>query len=191
MSNFEEIERGHFSGSGVFSSLFHDKTFTDVSVAARPKDREDQPLEIRCHRVVLAAVSKVLREKFERNEGNPIIYIDYMSHNTLMSIVEFIYKGRVRVQQRDFDAFFAGMRSLLIKFNDSIDKRIYGDQESTTGSSTSYSLKRGVKYFINIKKCGNKNSIFSWYDRLNKIRIARCQTIKTTILYQAIRLEEM
>ncbi len=50
-------------------------------------------LVIRCHRVVVAAFSKYLKNKFAKNpDPHTVILADGIKYNTLFAIISLIYK---------------------------------------------------------------------------------------------------
>lgn len=87
--------------------------------------------------IILSAVSQVFRLKFEAQpEPNCVVKIDLIDYDTLNAIIQFIYKGKVKVAEEEVDAFFTGLRMLGCRFNDeAIDGRIH--LESRAGNSAS------------------------------------------------------
>ena len=84
---------------GSFQELRKDRDFADVTLAC-----QDQQLEV--HKVVLSAASHVFQCILKKNRNkNPLIYLRGITSKELVSIVDFIYHGEVRIYEDDLNKF--------------------------------------------------------------------------------------
>jgi hypothetical protein len=117
-------ERQTFGPADLFKDLRDRQVLFDGKIASA--DPSERSLVLRCHRVVLAAVSRPLEEMFKKiQDPEQIVFIPCVGYNSLNYILKLIYEGSVKVKDDENEAFTASLRSLAIKLGKEIDKRVY------------------------------------------------------------------
>ena len=95
--------------SVAFQDLRKENDFFDVTLACK-----DGQLE--AHKVILSSCSTFFKEILKKNKHtHPLIYMKDVKLSQLQAITDFMYQGRVNVEQKELDAFLALARELQIK----------------------------------------------------------------------------
>ncbi|KAJ8918281.1 hypothetical protein NQ315_014151 [Exocentrus adspersus] len=93
----------------VFDQLLHDESFVDVTLAV-----EGQLL--RAHKMVLSACSPYFQALFINHpDKHPIVILKDVPYNDMRSLLDFMYRGEVSVDQDRLTAFLRVAESLRIK----------------------------------------------------------------------------
>ncbi|XP_023034006.1 protein tramtrack, alpha isoform isoform X1 [Drosophila willistoni] len=93
----------------VFDQLLHAETFTDVTLAV-----EGQYLK--AHKMVLSACSPYFNALFMNHpENHPIVILKDVPYSDMKSLLDFMYRGEVSVDQERLTAFLRVAESLRIK----------------------------------------------------------------------------
>ncbi|XP_063373513.1 protein tramtrack, alpha isoform isoform X2 [Cydia amplana] len=93
----------------VFDQLLHAETFTDVTLAV------DGQL-LKAHKMVLSACSPYFQALFvNHQEKHPIVILKDVPYSDMKSLLDFMYRGEVSVDQERLTAFLKVAESLRIK----------------------------------------------------------------------------
>lgn len=93
----------------VFDQLLHDESFVDVTLAV-----EGQYLK--AHKMVLSACSPYFQTLFVNNpDKHPIVILKDVPYNDMRSLLDFMYRGEVSVDQERLTAFLKVAECLRIK----------------------------------------------------------------------------
>ncbi|KAI5642240.1 BTB/POZ domain-containing protein [Phthorimaea operculella] len=93
----------------VFDQLLHAETFTDVTIAV------DGQL-LKAHKMVLSACSPYFQALFvNHQEKHPIVILKDVPYSDMKSLLDFMYRGEVSVDQERLTAFLKVAESLRIK----------------------------------------------------------------------------
>lgn len=93
----------------VFEQLLHDESFVDVTLAV-----EGQLL--RAHKMVLSACSPYFQALFVNHpDKHPIVILKDVPYADMRSLLDFMYRGEVSVDQDRLTAFLRVAESLRIK----------------------------------------------------------------------------
>ncbi|GLV39075.1 tramtrack [Carabus blaptoides fortunei] len=93
----------------VFDQLLHDESFVDVTLAV-----EGQLL--RAHKMVLSACSPYFQALFVNHpDKHPIVILKDVPYSDMKSLLDFMYRGEVSVDQDRLTAFLRVAESLRIK----------------------------------------------------------------------------
>ena len=85
----------------IFSQLWNDEDFTDVTLATVDNQ------QINAHKIILSAFSPVFRNILLRNpHENPLIYLKDVKYNDLKLLLEYIYNGQCQVANEELANFF-------------------------------------------------------------------------------------
>ncbi|XP_050308896.1 zinc finger protein 358-like isoform X2 [Anthonomus grandis grandis] len=96
---------------GVCAQLLRDERLVDVTLACADEGRC-----IRAHKVVLSACSAYFRALFvDHPARHPIVILKDVRFNDLRTIVEFMYKGEVRVEYAQLSRLLQTAESLKVK----------------------------------------------------------------------------
>ncbi|CAG9769372.1 unnamed protein product [Ceutorhynchus assimilis] len=96
---------------GVCAQLLRDERLVDVTLACADEGRC-----IRAHKVVLSACSAYFRALFvDHPARHPIVILKDVRFNDLSTIVEFMYKGEVRVEYAQLSRLLQTAESLKVK----------------------------------------------------------------------------
>ena len=106
--------------SRSFANIRNQKQFLDVTLAAEAADGTIEAL--RAHKVILSASSPILRDLLIKQSAltphsmfMPVmLYLKDISAKDLSNVLEFIYKGSVKLEQHELDDFLAVAKSLQI-----------------------------------------------------------------------------
>ena len=93
-----------------YQDLRNDTDFSDVTLVCE----EDMQLE--AHRTVLIACSPFFRTILKKNKhSHPMIYIRGLNARDLVAVVDFIYYGKVNINQEDLERFLDLAEELQLK----------------------------------------------------------------------------
>lgn len=94
---------------GVFHSLLQSESLVDVTLSCDGQT-------IRAHKLVLSACSPYFKTLFEEHtESHPIVILKDVSYSELRSVVQFMYRGEIEVEQTDLDSLFSTAETLMIR----------------------------------------------------------------------------
>jgi len=95
--------------SVAFRDLREEKEFFDVTLAC-----EDEQIE--AHKVILSSCSLFFQKILTKNKhSHPLLYLKGVKFCHLKSILDFMYQGRVNVEQEKLDSFLATAQELKVK----------------------------------------------------------------------------
>jgi len=104
--------RWHKHQSNLLTGLeqiLHDESFADVTLAAEGQF-------MRAHKIILASCSPYFQALFESHpDKHPIVILKDVSYVTLKSLLQFMYRGEVAMEQDRLDTFIRVGESLKIK----------------------------------------------------------------------------
>ena len=87
--------------AATLKDILSHHTFTDVTLVS------DDQTEIQAHKLVLSACSPILKNILMSHSNNhPVLVMSGFKHQDLLSIIEFMYLGEVKVDQDKMDDFF-------------------------------------------------------------------------------------
>jgi hypothetical protein len=93
----------------VFEQLLQDESFVDVTLAV-------EGLYLKAHKMVLSACSPYFQTLFVNNpDKHPIVFLKDVPYSDMRSLLDFMYKGEVSVDQERLTAFLKVAESLRIK----------------------------------------------------------------------------
>ena len=93
-----------------FAQFRNNNDFSDVTLACGDGH------QIRAHRIVLVSGSLMFKTLFEKNlMEKPVIFMRGVKSNQLTSIVDFLYKGEINIEQDKLDEFLALAEDLQLK----------------------------------------------------------------------------
>ncbi|XP_053962275.1 protein tramtrack, alpha isoform isoform X1 [Anastrepha ludens] len=93
----------------VFDQLLHAETFTDVTLAVDGQ-------YLKAHKMVLSACSPYFNALFVNHpEKHPIVILKDVPYSDMKSLLDFMYRGEVSVDQERLTAFLRVAESLRIK----------------------------------------------------------------------------
>ena len=96
--------------SVAFRDLREEKEFFDVTLACE----EDEQIE--AHKVILSSCSSFFKNILKKNKHpHPLLYLKGVKFLHLKSILDFMYQGRVNVEQVMLDSFLATAQELKVK----------------------------------------------------------------------------
>ena len=106
--------------SRSFANIRNQKQFLDVTLAAEAVDGTIEALQ--AHKVILSASSPILRDLLIKQSAltphsmfMPVmLYLKDISAKDISHVLEFIYKGSVKLEQHEVDDFLAVAKSLQI-----------------------------------------------------------------------------
>ena len=94
----------------VFGNLREDNNFADVTLAC------EDGQQVEAHKVILAASSPFFQKLLTRNKHpHPLIFMRGMASDSLLAIVDFLYRGEANVFQENLDSFLAIAEELQLK----------------------------------------------------------------------------
>jgi len=95
--------------SVAFRDLREEKEFFDVTLAC-----EDEQIE--AHKVILSSCSLFFGNILKKNQhSHPLLYLKGVKFCHLKSILDFMYQGKVNVEQDMLDSFLATAQELRVK----------------------------------------------------------------------------
>ena len=102
-------DRHESNFSVAFQDLRQEKEFFDVTLACK-----DGQLE--AHKVILASCSTFFKDILKKNPHvHPMLFLKDVKLSELQAVTDFMYQGKVNVEQRELDAFLALGRELQVK----------------------------------------------------------------------------
>ena len=94
----------------AFGNLREDSDFADVTLAC------EDGQQVEAHKVILAASSPFLQKLLGgMKHPHPLIYMRGVKFDTLLAIVDFLYRGEANVFQDHLDSFLAIAKELQLK----------------------------------------------------------------------------
>ena len=115
---------------------------------------------VQCHKVILASVSNKVKKALERKDSDKVV-IRSVKFGGLKTLVEFIYEGRVDIENSDELMDFADAYSLLqINLGPKINKTVQNITLNTTENETNESS--------NSYKCENCDKTFKSKKQLTR-----------------------
>ena len=113
------LQWNEFQGNQMSSYRNLRKTldFSDMTLVCEDGQR------IEAHRLVLSSSSSFFQDLLQR-EGNPhpLVFMRGLTHNTLATLVDYIYHGEVEVKTADLEEFLKAAGELRVKGITRIDK---------------------------------------------------------------------
>lgn len=132
----------------VFDQLLHDESFVDVTLAV-----EGQLL--RAHKMVLSACSPYFQALFVNHpDKHPIVILKDVPYSDMKSLLDFMYRGEVSVDQDRLTAFLRVAESLRIKGLTEVNEEKYDSMTSNNqGGSNAGNLPNLQR--LQTKRFGN------------------------------------
>ena len=97
--------------------LLTDEAFTDVTLAC------DDGKQLKAHKVIVSACSPFLRKILQHNpHPHPLLYLSNISWINLNKLVQFMYLGKVEVQEQGLKSFMMDANKLKIKGLDTYEE---------------------------------------------------------------------
>ncbi|CAG7818345.1 unnamed protein product [Allacma fusca] len=114
----------------VFVDQFEREQLVDVTLSCQGKF-------IKAHKLVLGACSPYFQEIFDRHgtTPHPVIIMNGLKFEDIKSIVEFMYKGEVKVCESDLEGLLATAESLQIKGLSNVRATRQGQGQSSPSPS--------------------------------------------------------
>ncbi|XP_044753007.1 protein tramtrack, alpha isoform-like isoform X2 [Coccinella septempunctata] len=131
----------------VFDQLLQDESFVDVTLAVDGQF-------IRAHKIVLSACSPYFQSLFiNHQEKHPIVILKDVPLADMKSLLDFMYKGEVSVDQDRLTAFLRVAENLRIKGLTEVNEEKCDNIASSLSQNNSYipNLNR----LPNVKRMGN------------------------------------
>ena len=86
----------------AFENLREDKDFKDVTLVCGDGQ------QVEAHKVILASSSPFFQKLLGRNKHHhPLLYLRGMKFDTLLAVLDFLYRGEANVFQENLDSFLA------------------------------------------------------------------------------------
>jgi len=96
--------------SVAFRDLREEREFFDVTLACE----DDKQIE--AHKVILSSCSSFFQSILKKNKHpHPLLYLKGVKFLHLKSLLDFMYQGRVNVEQEKLDSFLATAQELRVK----------------------------------------------------------------------------
>ena len=143
----------------VFKNLRESNDFTDVTLAC------EDGQQVEAHKVILAASSPFFQKLLgEIKHPHPLIYLRGVKSDSLLAILDFLYRGEANVFQDNLDSFLAVAEELQLKVlmggteNEILN---FGDPQqplpplTTNGNIAKTSFKRKTPNNETVKSKGN------------------------------------
>ncbi|TRY73237.1 hypothetical protein TCAL_02562 [Tigriopus californicus] len=93
----------------VFDLLLQTEAFCDVTLAC-------DGASIKCHKIILSACSSYFQQLFMENScEHPIVFLKDIKYNDIRSILAYMYKGEVNVQQEELPNLLKVAELLKVK----------------------------------------------------------------------------
>ena len=95
----------------AFENLREDKDFKDVTLVC------EDGQQVEAHKVILASSSPFFQKLLGRNKQHhhPLIYMRGTTFDTLLAVLDFLYRGEANVFQEDLDSFLAIAEELQLR----------------------------------------------------------------------------
>nr|WBB44920.1 tramtrack p88 [Chrysogorgia stellata] len=124
---------------GVFDSLLQAEALVDVTLSC-----EGQTL--RAHKLVLSACSPYFQTLFTSHpESHPIVILKDVTFTELQSLISFIYKGEVSVEQEDLHSLLKTAEGLKIRGLTDVASSKRNSTEEETTKEESQLKKRKIR----------------------------------------------
>ena len=95
--------------SVAFRDLRQEKEFFDVTLACKDG-------QLQAHKVILSSCSTFFKDILKRNPHvHPLLYLKDVKLSQLQAVTDFMYQGKVNVEQKELDAFLSLARELQVK----------------------------------------------------------------------------
>ena len=105
-----EWNKFQINTANAFTNLLDSELFVDVTLVA------EDGKQFKAHKVVIAACSDLFRNILEiTNDANPLIYLHGIQHQVLKYVLEFMYKGKTEVPQKNLSDFIKVAQELKLK----------------------------------------------------------------------------
>ena len=130
--------------TGMFSNLFNDKDFTDVTLVC------EDGKQVEAHKVILANSSPFFQNLLRKNKHiHPLIYMRGVKSDDLLAIVDFLYCGEANVFQENLDSFLAiaeelQLKGLMGKMDEKVEDFNVDDKSPPSKLSTSTSTNTKI-----------------------------------------------
>ena len=99
-----------FKASELFSALRLDKDFYDVTLVT------DDDVQISAHKLILASCSGFFKSIFRKNiHPHPLVYLSEIDSKILGLVMDYIYHGEARMNQKQVDSFLKISKKLKIE----------------------------------------------------------------------------
>ena len=95
----------------AFENLREDKDFKDVTLVC------EDGQQVEAHKVILASSSPFFQKLLGRNKHHhhPLIYMRGIKFDTLLAVLDFLYRGEANVFQEDLESFLAIAEELQLR----------------------------------------------------------------------------
>ena len=94
----------------AFENLREDKDFKDVTLVCGDGQ------QVEAHKVILASSSPFFQKLLGRNKHHhPLLYMRGMKFDTLLAVLDFLYRGEANVVQEDLDSFLVIAEELQLR----------------------------------------------------------------------------
>ena len=114
-----------FKTSELFSALRLEKDFYDVTLVT------DDDVQISAHKLILASSSGFFKSIFRKNiHPHPLVYLSEMDSKSLGLVLDYIYQGEAKMNQKQVDNFLKISRKLKIEDLMRLDQDEQGDEET-------------------------------------------------------------
>lgn len=133
----------------VFDQLLHDESFVDVTLAV-----EGQLL--RAHKMVLSACSPYFQALFVNHpDKHPIVILKDVPYSDMKSLLDFMYRGEVSVDQDRLTAFLRVAESLRIKGLTEVNEEKYESMAQSNSQGNAANLPNLQRLQPTTKRYGN------------------------------------
>ena len=101
----------HENIKSAIENLREDKDFKDVTLVC------EDGQQVEAHKVILASSSPFFQKLLARNKQHhhPLIYMRGMKFDTLLAVLDFLYRGEANVFQEDLDSFLSIAEELQLR----------------------------------------------------------------------------
>lgn len=122
----------------VFDQLLHDESFVDVTLAVEGH-------LLKAHKMVLSACSPYFQTLFVNHpDKHPIVILKDVPYSDMRSLLDFMYRGEVSVDQDRLTAFLRVAESLRIKGLTEVNEEKYDSIASSLTQSQGQSNSSNV-----------------------------------------------
>lgn len=93
-----------------FSQLRQEKVLCDITLMT------EDDIFFKAHKVVLSSFSKFFKKLFTiQDYQHPLIYLSNIDSSQLSSIMDYIYNGEVKIEQKCLDTFLSNSKTLKVQ----------------------------------------------------------------------------
>ena len=165
--------------SNTLEALYTDKSFADVTLIS------DDHIQTSAHKFVLSACSPILKSLLINSpDSHPFLYLPGVRQQELQSVLQFIYCGKVQVNQKSINKFLVLAR--LFQVIDFIQEDIVNEcfrfktTEADIIRKTEFNTElETISEVSNLDIEGNVNSYDVDVQIDSSIKLHRCQTCET------------